>query len=116
MGDHLPLNHSPWQYAADGSRAVREQVDVWGRGPVWEEEEAAAGPRSGKGLPPADVEEETLVQGNGGGGLCRCGTKVDHSTQEGATCGDDLGSEAQRADEGQQLVLCALDVVQSLLE
>ena len=116
MGDHLPLNHSPWQYAADGSRAVREQVDVWGRGPVWEEEEAAAGPRSGKGLPPADVEAETLVQGNGGGGLCRCGTKVDHSTQEGATCGDDLGSEAQRADEGQQLVLCVLDVVQSLLE
>ena len=75
-----------------------------------------AGPRSGKGLPPVDVEAETLVQGNGSGGLCHCGSEVDHPAQEGVTGRDDLGSKAQCANEGQQLVLCALDTVQPLLE
>ena len=50
---------------ADGPRTVGEQLQVRGWGPVREQKETAAGPRSGEGLPPLGVEAEALIKVDG---------------------------------------------------
>ena len=93
---------------ANGPRAVGEQLQIRGWGPVWEQKETAAGPRGGEGLPPLGVEAEALVEVDGVEEAGDCGRQVYHPPQEGAAGWNDLCGKAQCPDEGQEVALAAL--------
>ena len=90
---------------ASGPRAVSKELQVGGGGPVWEEEEGATIPGGGKVLPPLEVELERArnvdcVLGGGNGAA-----EVDHPSEEGPACWNNLRSKAQGADEGEEFPL-----------
>ena len=63
---------------ANGARAVCVEVEVWGGGPVGQEEEAAPLPGSDEGPPPLEVELEELGEWDGCLEGVSCGAEVNH--------------------------------------
>ena len=108
----IPLTHEPSTMAVcskpKGTGAVGVEVQVWGRGPLWGEEETAPTPGASKGAPPGQVTAELWRERDVAMQRVHRHAEVNHPAQEGAACWDDLCGEAQHPNEGEEFTLGAM--------
>ena len=110
----IPLTIEPSTMAVcskpKGTGAVGVVVQIWGRGPLWGEEEAAPTPGASKGAPPGQVAAESGVREVAMQRVHRR-AEINHPAQEGAASWDDLRSEPNEGEEftlGAVLAACPL--------